>query len=109
MNPGNLDRQVTIQSAATTRDASGGVVLTWSDVVTVWGHKAEQGGREFRSAGTVHAEATVLITIRYYAPLTTDHRLTVEGRTLDILAINEIGRRTHQLCQCRYTQITPAP
>ena len=104
MNPGSLDRRITLEAPVTTRGESGGVMVNFTAGLTRWAQKLESTGREFRAVGAVHAETTIAFRIRYVTGLTTQHRLTYEGRFYDILQINEEGRKTFQLIQARTTE-----
>jgi SPP1 family predicted phage head-tail adaptor len=97
LNAGLLDRSIVIQTRADTRDANGGITTTWSTFATVWARRADQGGREFRSAGILNAEITTLWTIRYIDGLTAKHRITYGSGVWDILSIGELGNRRQYL------------
>lgn len=101
MNPGKLDRRITIQARTTTRGASGGVVVSFADDATVWAQKVDSNGREMQAAGALRAEAELVLRIRYRSTLTTQHRIYYGGQYYDILQINEEGRRASQLLQAR--------
>jgi SPP1 family predicted phage head-tail adaptor len=101
INAGDLDRRLTIQAKTITRDSAGGAIETWTDETTVWAQKVDTTGREFRAAQATYPEVTYVFRIRYNRTLTTAHRLYFEGRYLDILQINEEGRRESQLVQAR--------
>lgn len=104
MNPGKMDRRVSIQALTVTRGAAGGAVETYSLLDTVWAERIEEGAREFRSGGALHAEATTLFRIRYRSDVTTKHRLVSGGRFFDILAATEEGRSKTVLLQTKYTE-----
>ncbi len=104
INPGRLDRKVTIQTRTTTVGASGGVALTYATDATVPAQKIETTGRESRSAGALRAETDLALRIRYRSTLTELHRLYFEGRHYDILSITEEGRRESQVVQGRFTE-----
>lgn len=104
MNPGKLDRKITLQSLTVTRGAAGGAVNSFVDFATRSAEKVDTAGREFRAAGSLRAETTAVFRIRYLAGLTTRHQLVYESRAHDILEIKEEGRRVSQLIQARYTE-----
>lgn len=101
MNIGKLDRRITIQRKAESKDSSGGAVTTWKDLSKVWASKADQGGREFRAAGTLLSETDSVVTIRHFTGLTTADRINYGGKNFDILSIGEIGRREGMILQCK--------
>lgn len=109
INPGKLDRRVAIQTGTESRDASGGVSISWATTTTVWGSRLDQGGREFRAVGAQFAEANAAFRIRFYSGLTPKHRLQCESVTYDVLGIIEEGRREFQLIAAKSVTVTPAP
>ena len=108
MNPGKLDRRITLQSRTDTRGTSGSAVESWSDLPTISAERVKTDAREFRAAAARHAEITELFRIRYRAGITSGgNRVVFEGRSHDILGIIEEGRRESQLVSCRYTEGAP--
>lgn len=108
INAGKLDRRITLQTATQTRGAAGGFTSSWVDTATVWAEYMPQGGREFRAAGALHAETSVLFRIRYRAATTADMRISFGGALYDIISIAEEGRREALLIQAKTaTGVTP--
>lgn len=102
MNPGSLDRLVSLQSKTATKDAAGAPVLTWATYETVWARKVEQGSREFRAFGETLAETTALFTVRYLSTITAEHRIICDSRTFEVVAPPlEQGRRELLLIQAK--------
>ena len=94
MNPGKLDRRVEILAPLVTASkAGGGAEQSFSVAATVWGARADQGGREYREFGALNAEATSVFTLRWREGLTTRNRLCCEGKEYDIRNISETGGR----------------
>ncbi len=95
MNPGKLDRYVTLQSLATAPDSAGEAVETWTLLATVWAMRRELGGRElFRATQPLQPEADVVFTIRHRGDVAaTTTRLVEDSVTYDIIAVAEVGRR----------------
>lgn len=93
-----LDRRVTLLRAAVVDDGlqSG---PDWDEPVTlgtVWASKADISDGERWRAGQVQAHVTTRFRLRWSsvtAGLTAKDRVTCEGRTYDIVAVKEIGRR----------------
>jgi SPP1 family predicted phage head-tail adaptor len=65
MKAGALNHLITLQSRSTSQDASGGQLLTWSDVTTVWANVNPLSGRELLAAQAVQSSVSHRITIRY--------------------------------------------
>lgn len=102
MNPGLLDRRITIQTLAETRGADGSRIERWADWRTVWGSKIEQGSAEYVAAGVLRAETTALIRIRWFPELAAGrHRLVCDGKVYGIVLPAEEGRRAYWRIQAR--------
>lgn len=91
--PKPLDRRVAVLAPTTTRDASGGPVVTYAVSKTVWCNREDTGGRETRVAGALRGEADATFTLRWFDGLTAANRLRCESRDYDITACSEVGRR----------------
>lgn len=65
LRAGALNRRITLQSRSTSQDASGGQLLTWTDVATVWANVDPLSGRELLAAQAVQSAVSHQITIRY--------------------------------------------
>lgn len=65
MNPGELDKRITLQRKITTTNENGFEVETWEDIKTVWAKVSNLHGREYFEAAAVQAENTVKFTISY--------------------------------------------
>jgi SPP1 family predicted phage head-tail adaptor len=102
MNPGALDRLITVQALAETRDTGGGVVSAWTSLpVKIWARRTDKSGREFRAANSLNAEVTATYTIRAYVGLTTKHRFLDGGVAYDIVYVQPTGRTGYQEIQAR--------
>lgn len=101
MDPGVLNRQITIQQYTATRDSYGGEVQTWADHVTVWAQKSHRTSREFFAAQKVNAETTDMFIIRYRSGIAVKMRVVFDGKTYDIIGANDpdgTRRELHLLC-----------
>jgi SPP1 family predicted phage head-tail adaptor len=65
LRAGALNRRITLQSRSTGQDTSGGQLLTWTDVATVWAQVEPLNGRELLAAQAVQSSVSHQITIRY--------------------------------------------
>lgn len=66
MRAGQLRRQITIESRATSVDADyGGQSTTWSTTATVWADIQPLSGRELFAAQQFGSEVSHVITVRY--------------------------------------------
>jgi SPP1 family predicted phage head-tail adaptor len=95
MQAGKLDRRVTIERA-TMADDGFGQAPTWAELATVWASKRDVSDAERFASGEVAAQITTRFRIRWssvVAGIDPRDRLICEGRTYDIVAVKEIGRR----------------
>lgn len=97
MKPESFDRTIRIERATITQDpGSGENVETWGDLATVQAGKHDVSDRERLAASEVQAELTTRFTIRWdstVASVNPKDRVIFEGRTYNIVAVREIGRR----------------
>lgn len=69
MNIGKLDKQITVQSRSTTKDAYGQELNTWVDIGTVWANVRYIGGREKMRSSVEEISLDVTIMVRYTTQL----------------------------------------
>jgi SPP1 family predicted phage head-tail adaptor len=86
---GSLKRRVTIQSRTASVDAAGQPVLTWADVVTVWGDiRGATGMGSIRQSeprdGVAVEMNSYSIRIRYRTGLDAGMRVTSGGEVFDV-------------------------
>jgi SPP1 family predicted phage head-tail adaptor len=93
MDAGKLDRRITIQGVSLADDGYGGQVETWSTVATPWAQFLPGGGNEKFASAQVYAETQARFRIRWRAGITPTNRVVFDGKTWDVLAVDEIGRR----------------
>ena len=101
VNPGRLDRLVTLLAPSPTRDASGSIADEFRAAATVFAEMVEQGGREFRAAGNLNAETTAIFTLRWRADINPGWRIACGGKEWEVLAVSEVGRREFLRVQAR--------
>lgn len=97
MKPERLDRKITLQRFTYTTDpGSGEQVKVWSTLATVWASKRDVSDSERVASAEVSATITTRFQIRYdsaWVDLNPKDRLVSDGRTYEIAAVKEIGRR----------------
>lgn len=95
MNPGLLDRYVSLRRLDTTLDAIGGAVQSWTHSAYVWGRMLPGNGREFVAAQSRVAEAAGVMRIRYRSDIRETWRVFCEGVGYEVAAPPvEVGRRS---------------
>jgi len=104
MRVGNLRHRITIEENTPTEDAAGQPIESWSTLdgfSNVPAEVMETGGSETLRGKQVSATATHVVRLRYAPGVTTEHRITWEGRTLNIeQARNPDGRRIELWLEC---------
>jgi SPP1 family predicted phage head-tail adaptor len=88
MDPGEMNKRVTIQAPSTDQptDDAGQLIedAHYTDLDTVWAKITTATGRELYHGQQVQAELSHKVTIRHYEGLTTAHRLKYGTRIFDI-------------------------
>lgn len=79
-----------------TRDAAGGVVISWSGYATRWCDVVFSSGDEQRESGATRATERLKVIARRDDALMTsvrpDHRIVIAGRTYGIVSIDMLDR-----------------
>lgn len=89
-----LDRVVELQHRSlSSANVHGEQVESFTTYAAVWAQKLEGGGREAFVAQTTYASTDMRFRIRHRTDVLVTDRVSYDGRTFDILGINEIGRR----------------
>ena len=95
MNPGRLDKYVSLRRLDTTIDAIGGIVSSWTHVAFVWAQLLPTNGREFIAAQARIAEAAGVLRIRWRVDVAATWRVFVEGVVYEVAAPPvQVGRRS---------------
>lgn len=93
---GKLNRRITIQGKSIVQDDVGAEIVTWGDVATVWAELLTLRGSERYALQQFVGHALQTFRIRWsstVAVITTEHRISYDGRTFDITDVREIGLR----------------
>lgn len=88
---GDLKRYISIESRATTTDASGGQTFTWSAVKSVYAKIEPLTGHELVAAQQLRAEISHRFTVRYDAIFAdpkqvAQYRINYNNRVFDVKA-----------------------
>jgi SPP1 family predicted phage head-tail adaptor len=105
MRAGSLDTRVTIESRVLSQDTLGAPVETWSTFRTMWAEVTDQRGLEVAAGRLMQTQAVrqTIVRMRYVAGLTPLMRLRFGGRTMDIKAISQRGRKAYHDIVCEDT------
>lgn len=99
INPGQLNKQITVQRYSVTQDEIGNEVSSWDDYLTVWAAVNDLYGQEYWAAAGQGQEDTVVFTTRWNPLLDalaaekelTRYRLRYDGRMYDITGYDHMG------------------
>ena len=109
MNPGKLNRRITIQRRTKSRDELGGKVDTWADERKVFAELVMQRGGESIVADSDRATRNTQFRIRHFDGLNEqDFRILYQLRFYDIVAIEPEGVKTGMLVTTIQTQAVTA-
>ena len=106
MNPGRMDRRITLQSRTLGRGNEGGSTVTWSDVTTLWAETVQPAaGSEINRAENDRTVIRQNFRIRFYPGISaTTHRIVYAGQTYNLIHAAEEGRKAYHLLTCEYTE-----
>jgi len=97
MDIGLLDRRITIERYSRSFDGDNQPIEVWTpDADQIWASVEYASDGEKARAGQVGAVVSVRFQVRYSASLSTlnpKDRVVYEGKTFDIAAVKELGRR----------------
>lgn len=97
MDPGALDRRITIQARTMSRDDTGSRIESWVDLVSVWAKREKETADESTIAGSERPRQRLTWKIRHRVVDSTSHRITYKGDTFEIVGITEAGGRENFL------------
>jgi SPP1 family predicted phage head-tail adaptor len=104
---GELRERVTIQRVTSTRDAIGGVIETWSTLMTVYAKVAPMSAGEQYRRQQIQAKADWKVTVRYANTIAPADRIVWRERTFQIKGItNPDMRRRFLDLACEELQVS---
>ena len=105
MNPGKLNRRLTVQVRTYTRDATGGVTEAWADAYSVWAEMLSHAQEEKLVSDADRSIDIKHFRIRYKSGLAAGtHRILYKLKFYDIEGITDEGITVTQLLKCRAAQ-----
>lgn len=100
MNPGLLDRLITIQTPTVATDEYGSTgESSWSTLVQCWARVQPQGASESVQADKRQTQGNTLFTIYYRSGVNNRGRIVYNSENYNITDVQEVGYR-------QYLQIT---
>ena len=97
MRVGPLNRLITIEQRAQTRDALGGVVDGWIEFTKAWAAINPVSGSSRYVSAERHSEATHQITVRWVSGVTPKMRVKYGTRVFEIISALNIAERNKQM------------
>jgi SPP1 family predicted phage head-tail adaptor len=93
VDPGTLNRRLTLEAPVESADGSGGVARSFSAVATLWGSVEPVSARGSVEAGALGANVTHRIRLRYNPDITLRHRFRDGEAVFRLVAIRERDKR----------------
>ena len=86
-----------VQASTDARSDYGDITETWATTKTRWCEVIDTRGREFQQAAATQSDMTHLLRMRYTPGITSENRLELGDRTLNILSVVNTGDRNKEL------------
>lgn len=101
INPGKLNKRITIQQHTAIKDDNANEILKWSDYITTWAEVNNLYGQEYWAAAAHGQEDTVVFTVRHSKKLQrladteklTEYRIIFRGIAYNIASYDNVGYR----------------
>lgn len=96
INPGQLDRRITIQSRTTAPNEFNEPVETWATLADVWA-KVDYPvtGSDEKTDGVNVTTTRVVFTVRHLSGVGFTDRIQYDSEVYDIERISELGRKSY--------------
>jgi len=105
VNPGKMDRRITVQVRTLNKDTVGARSESWADVFQCWAEAVTHRQAEGITADADRATDDRQFRIRYKSGIASGtHRILYQLKFYDITGIIEEGRRDRMLLTCRAVQ-----
>ena len=95
MTIGELNRRISILEQSEEKDSFGAVTGEWIETGRVWAKVAEKLSLDKQAEkiadGKIENSKKAVITVRFYAGLTTKHRISIDGKNYEITAIRDLN------------------
>lgn len=90
---GTLNRKVTLQSKAITKDAYGNDSVAWTTYATPWAEIEAQDGGEVSHDKVIVAAGRIILKIRYHPEVTHQDRIMYGSRIFLINSVVDVGEQ----------------
>lgn len=100
MQSGEMKDRVTVQRRTETKNAGGGLDISWTPVASVWGKVVSLNGRESVIGNVLQGTSLFDITVRFRTDLEPSDQITWGSRELNIItAEDRLGTRQWTVIQ----------
>lgn len=101
MNAGRMDRRITLQSRAMTRDETGSRSEAWQTAAEIWAERMNVSTSEAIQSDAERVEVRARWRIRHREISETNHRIIHDGNVYQILGKIEEGREKTIILETR--------
>ena len=95
IDPGKLDRRITLRSDSVSTDSFGQAVRTYSDLGNVWAKVDYRTVKEGAETSRLTSVNKVRFTIRYRSDVDATTKITWDGNTYEIEGVSLEGRERY--------------
>ncbi len=95
IDPGKLDRRITLRSASVSTDGFGQAVRTYSDLGKVWAKVDYRTVKEGEETDRLTSVNKVRFTIRYRADVDATTKISWDGKTYEVEGVSLEGRERY--------------
>jgi SPP1 family predicted phage head-tail adaptor len=104
---GTLTDRVQLKQRLTTNEDEGGEVAVFNPLATVWARVRPLAARQISEGDARGAGASHSVVLRFRTDVSPGDRIVYRGRSLDVLAANDLnGRRAYLSCLCTERAVT---
>jgi SPP1 family predicted phage head-tail adaptor len=103
IDPGKLDRRITLQSASVSTDGFGQAVRTYSTLAQVWAKVDYRSVSEGNEASKLTSVNKVRFTVRYRSDVDATTKISWGGKTYEIEGVSLEGRDNYLIIDTRLT------
>lgn len=101
MRAGKLDRSISLQAYSRTGTTPAGApIMEWATFSTVRAQIIEGSTEEYQRAYGEGGNTAIIFRLRWLDGVTVEHRVSYDGKTLNIRETKEIGRRKGLELRC---------
>jgi SPP1 family predicted phage head-tail adaptor len=102
MRIGERNRRVEVQTNTPTKDSLGGITYSWATTSEIWAKVTNLTGGKLEAARQIDIQASVEVNVGFcgtggVAGITMKNQLVYNGRTLEIVHVNDVFEQHEEL------------